>query len=225
MKVTQISEHIWSLKTWIFIPIHVWAVKEEGGITLVDTGLSMMAKEILNTIEQLQAGPLQRIVLTHGHPDHVGGINRILNTHLAPVHTHRMEIPYIEGELPYRSGKKAVASMQKGLIQALREDEHGQMQPIGSLTPYHTPGHSPGHVVYYHENDRVLLAGDLFSSKNGKLRKPLFTADMEEVLRSSSIVGKLRPKRLEVCHGNSVFNAADQLEAYIAKASRSEHSK
>ncbi|MDF2814202.1 MAG: fold metallo-hydrolase, partial [Paenibacillus sp.] len=72
MKITQISEHIWSLKTWIIIPIHVWVVTDEDGVTLVDAGIPAMAKGILNFIESLQAGPLRRVVLTHGHSDHVG---------------------------------------------------------------------------------------------------------------------------------------------------------
>ena len=220
MKIMQISEHIWSLKMCLLIPIHVWVVAEEEGVTLVDTGMPMMANGIVKFIDRLQAGPLQRIVLTHGHPDHVGALKRILRANPVPVFAHRTEIPYIEGELPYRPGKKAVSTMEKGMTQMLLEDRHGQLQSIGSLTPYYTPGHSPGHVVYYHEKDQVLLAGDLFSSKNGKLRKPLFTPAMEEVLRSSSVVSKLRPIRLEVCHGNSVFHAADQLEIYIAKESK-----
>ncbi|GIQ63853.1 hypothetical protein PACILC2_24210 [Paenibacillus cisolokensis] len=77
VKVTQISEHIWSIKLWLIIPIHVWLVKEKNGITLVDTGVAMMAKGIVKAIERLQAGPLLRIVLTHGHPDHIGGLKRI----------------------------------------------------------------------------------------------------------------------------------------------------
>ncbi|EJW18743.1 MBL fold metallo-hydrolase [Paenibacillus alvei] len=221
MKIVQISEHIWSLKMWVLIPFHVWVVVEKQGVTLVDAGMPTMANGIVKFIEQLQAGPLQQVVLTHGHPDHVGSLKHILRTNQIPIFAHRNEIPYIEGELPYRPGKKPVSTMEKGTMKMLPEDEHGQLQSIGSLTPYYTPGHSPGHVVYYHEQDQVLLAGDLFSSKNGKLRKPLFTPNMEEVLRSSSIVGRLRPARLEVCHGNSVFHAADQLEAYIAKESKS----
>lgn len=65
-----------------------------------------------------------------------------------------------------------------------------------------------------------MLAGDLFSSKNGNLRKPLFTPNMKEVLDSSLIVSKLLPKRMEVCHGHSVFNPADQLADYIAEESK-----
>jgi len=177
----------------------------------------MMAKRILNAVEQLNAGPLQTIVLTHGHPDHIGGVKRILSERSVPVYAHRIEIPYIEGELPYRNGRKPVAYMPKGWVRPLDENEYGQPRPIGGLTPYHTPGHSPGHVVYYHEKDRVLLAGDLFSSKNGKLRPPLFTPDMREAVRSGSVVEKLRPARLEVCHGDSVFHAAEQMPDYLSK--------
>ena len=50
MKIDQVSDHIWSLKTWMLIPIHVWVVVEENGVTLVDAGLSSMAKGILNLL-------------------------------------------------------------------------------------------------------------------------------------------------------------------------------
>ncbi|UUZ91442.1 MBL fold metallo-hydrolase [Paenibacillus sp. P25] len=220
MKAERVSEHIWSLKLWMVIPIHVWVVVEEGGVTLVDTGIPVMAKGILKFIERLQAGSLQRIVLTHGHPDHAGGIKPIITTNPVPVYAHPIELPYLEGEIPYSSRKKASATLEKGTARALQEDGNGTLLPIGRLAPYHTPGHSPGHVVYYHEKDQVLLAGDLFSSKGGKLRRPLFTPDMRETLQSSMIIGRLKPARLEVCHGGPVINAAEQLEEYVEKMSK-----
>lgn len=73
MKAEHISEHVWSLKAWV-IPIHVWIVIEEDGFTLVDAGIPMMAKGIMKFIKQLNAGPLRRILLTHGHSDHVPGL-------------------------------------------------------------------------------------------------------------------------------------------------------
>lgn len=219
MKMKQISEHVWSLKTWMLIPIHVWVVVDEDGVTLVDAGLSMMTKGILKFIDQLQAGPLKRIVLTHGHSDHVGAVKKIVEATQVPVYAHRIEIPYMEGNLPYPGRKKATPLVAKNLAQALPEDDQGNNISIGGLTPYLTPGHSPGHVVYFHEQDGVLLAGDLFTSKKGKLYRPMpmFTADMKEAVKSSSIVGKLQPKRLEVCHGDSVLLPADHLDEYIQK--------
>lgn len=217
MKIKRVSEHIWSLKTWMLVPIHVWIVVEEDGITLVDAGMPMMAKGILQFMKQLNAGPLKRIVLTHGHSDHVGAVKAILNETKIPVYAHQIEIPYLEGELIYPKRKKLEQNLPKQLTQPLLEDETGSLKTIGGLIPFLTPGHSPGHVVYYHEKDQVLLAGDLFNSKKGKLRPPMFTANMAEAVESSNIVRELRPLRLEVCHGNAVFQPADQLDEYVEK--------
>jgi glyoxylase-like metal-dependent hydrolase (beta-lactamase superfamily II) len=219
MKVKQISEHVWSLSLWFIIPLHVWLVTDEDGITLVDAGIPNMAKGILKTIEGLKVGPIQRILLTHGHSDHVGAIKSILEVKDIPVYAHAIEIPYIEGELPYPRRKKAAESVANQIVQPLPETEHGKLQSFAGLTPYLTPGHSPGHVVFYHEKDEVLLAGDLFTSKKGKLKRPMpmFTADMNEALESSDILSQLKPKRLEVCHGEPVFQPADQLDDYQKK--------
>lgn len=217
MKAKQVSEHVWSLKSWLLIPIHVWVVVDEDGVTLVDAGIQSMAKGILKFIEKLQAGNLKRIVLTHGHPDHVGAIKKILKVSPVPVYAHQIEIPYMEGRLPYPRRKKASSSIAEGITQPLHVDGSGNIQSIGGLTPFFAPGHSPGHVVYFHDKDQVLLAGDLFTSKNGKLKRPMsiFTADMDEAVRSSSIVQRLKPKRLEICHGNPVFQPAEQIDSYI----------
>ncbi|SDM94905.1 Glyoxylase, beta-lactamase superfamily II [Fictibacillus solisalsi] len=216
MKVEQISEHIWSLQTWMLIPVHIWVVKDGSGVTLVDAGIPLMAKGILKTVQDLNAGSLERIVLTHGHSDHTGAINKVRQNYSVPVFAHSIEIPYLEGKLPYPRRKKAAETVVPGLTQALVSNNQGDLSSIGGLKPYLTPGHSPGHVVYYHEKDQVLLAGDLFTSKNGKLKKPMpmFTANMEEALQSAEIVSQLNPKRLEVCHGNSVLNPREQMEAY-----------
>src|SRR5690554_7755628 len=144
MKAEHISEHVWSLKTWMIIPIHVWIVIEEDGVTLVDAGMPMMAKGIMKFIKQLNAGPLRRILLTHGHSDHVGAVKAILTRNKVPVYAHDIEIPYMEGELLYPKRKKLENNLPKQLAQPLLESERGKLEAIGSLTPYLTPGHSPG---------------------------------------------------------------------------------
>ncbi|USG64909.1 MBL fold metallo-hydrolase [Brevibacillus ruminantium] len=219
MKVEQISEHIWSLRTWMLIPLRVWLVADEDGITLVDAGMSFMAKGIEKAITQLGRGPLKQILLTHGHSDHTGALAALLARRGVPVLAHRIEIPYMEGQLLYPRRKKLEHNVAPGLAKALPENEHEQLAKVAGLQPYLTPGHSPGHVVYYHEQDQVLLAGDLFTSKKGKLHRPMpmFTADMEEAVRSGSIIETLRPQRLEVCHGGPVMNPAEQLEDYLEK--------
>lgn len=219
MKAEQISTHVWSLRSWLLLPCRVWLVQEEDGVTLVDAGMPFMAKGILSHLAQLKLGELKRIVLTHGHSDHVGAIKSILEQTRVPVYAHAIEIPYMEGEKIYPRRKKAELNVAKGLAQPLPQNEHGALASIGGLKPYLTPGHSPGHVVYYHEQDQVLLAGDLFTSKAGKLHRPMpmFTANMDEAVASSLIVRDLRPAHLEVCHGKPVKNPAEQMNHYLEK--------
>lgn len=216
MKIERVSEHIWSLRTWIILPIHVWLVVDTGGITLVDAGIPWMARGILKAVERLNAGPLKRILLTHGHSDHVGAVESLVNSTGVPVYAHAIELPYLNGELPYPRRSKAAPSMPVGLAQPLEGKQPDSLDKVAGLRPYLTPGHSPGHVAYYHEQDQVLLAGDLFTSKNGKLRSPMaiFTADMAEAVRSAEVVELLKPKRVEVCHGDSVIDPVSQYDAY-----------
>ncbi|RDW18349.1 MBL fold metallo-hydrolase [Oceanobacillus arenosus] len=217
MKIKRVSEHIWSLKSWIPFPIHVWVVIDEDGLTLVDTGIPIMAQGIMKFMKQHAPLQLNQILLTHGHSDHVGSLKTILKDMDVPVYAHQIEIPYMEGEILYPRRKKIEKNVEKGIVQALQVGEQGDLFTISGLTPYLTPGHSPGHVVYYHNEDQVLLSGDLFTSRNGKLKKPMsmFTGDMEEAINSGLILRQLNPKQLEVCHGNTVFHPVNQIEAYI----------
>lgn len=217
--IEQISRHIWCARIWAIIPIRTWLVEDADGWTLVDAGLSFMAGGIRKFVQRSGRGPLRRIVLTHGHPDHVGAIEALRRTWDVPVYAHPAELPCMEGRKPYPGRKKARAAVRPGLVSPLPGDGGERLDAIGALQPCWTPGHSPGHVAYYHEEDRVLLAGDLFTAKKGRLRPPMavFTSDMALATESARIVGLLAPDRLEVCHGSPVLQPATQLNDYFRR--------
>ena len=114
-------------------PFSVWLVAEAddaddgGGVTLVDAGLSFLARGILRAIEGTDAGPLRRILSTHGRPDHIGAIAAIRRERPVPVFAHRVEIPYLEGRQPYPGRRIATTGVDQGVVQALREDEAGAL--------------------------------------------------------------------------------------------------
>ena len=61
-------------KSTILFPINCYLVREDDGLTLVDTNWTKMADAILAAAKQLGA-PIRRIALTHVHGDHVGSLD------------------------------------------------------------------------------------------------------------------------------------------------------
>ena len=62
---------------------------------------------IVRTGEKLfgTIGVPKAVILTHGHFDHIGGIEKILSRWNVPVYAHPDEIPYLTGEKRYPEPK------------------------------------------------------------------------------------------------------------------------
>lgn len=100
------------------------------------------------------------IVLTHHHPDHVGGA-AFLSAELGlPVWAHR-----------------ATADRLVGHVHVDRCLADGETLIVEGPTPQrysvlHTPGHAPGHVCLHDAHAGVLVAGDMVASQGTILIEP-----------------------------------------------------
>jgi glyoxylase-like metal-dependent hydrolase (beta-lactamase superfamily II) len=93
---------------------------------------------------------VREIVLTHMHPDHVGGVNA-LRTHLGDhvkVAAHQLTSEPLAGSVN---------------VDRLIEDNEEIVldgSPRISLRAMHTPGHARGHLCFHEERTGTLISGD-----------------------------------------------------------------
>ena len=161
--------------------VHCYLVRQsDGSFMLVDTGLGLPGTEarwapVLTRLE----GPLERIVVTHFHPDHVGDSGPVAELASAAVLQGRADFEQCRrtwGEA--RSTERyARHALSHGLppteVEELRRDSdrlaslvHAPPDPV-PLEPdteidgwrvLHLPGHADGHLALL--RDGILLAGD-----------------------------------------------------------------
>jgi glyoxylase-like metal-dependent hydrolase (beta-lactamase superfamily II) len=116
---------------------------------------------------------LTKILLTHGHLDHVGGSAELAKTAGVPIiGPQREDAFWIDalGEQCRMFGFPQVPLFQPG--QWLEE---GDTVSVGKavLEVIHTPGHTPGHIVFYCRSAQLALVGDvLFAGSIGRTDFP-----------------------------------------------------
>jgi glyoxylase-like metal-dependent hydrolase (beta-lactamase superfamily II) len=147
------------------------------GWVLVDTGVFGTISTLLSAVEA-RFGAAARpaaIVMTHGHFDHVGGLEDLAERWDVPVYAHRLEHPYLNGTRSYPAPDPSVGG---GLMARLAPlyprgpvnvsarmrqlGEDGTIPPMPGWRWLHTPGHTEGHVSLWREADRTIIAGDAF---------------------------------------------------------------
>lgn len=213
-KRKQISTHVEKVEfnIGLFI-VSVWIVKSGECYYLIDTGMGRMGMYVIEQyIGKENVSKIKAIILTHGHSDHAGGLQHIqANYPHIPVIIESIEIQYLLGEVAYPKRKKPEKTRlsQKGIIPLASEAAQKMLESSG-LHALFTPGHSPGHTSFYHKQDNVLLAGDMFTTnKKGRLQPPMksFTADMTQALQTGEKILKKYPNcLLSVTHGGEMIN-------------------
>lgn len=153
--------------------------QEDGQTILIDPGYQ--PEPLLQWIrkEKLQ---VERILITHGHLDHIGGVQAIKDATGAEVSIHRREDRWLTDPQLNLSAHWP----QSGLVTGPPADsfvEDGDEIPFAgtSLRVAFTPGHTPGHVVYI--ADGCAFVGDtLFAGGIGRTDLP--EGNLEELLTS-----------------------------------------
>ena len=149
---------------------------------------------------------IREIILTHLHPDHVGGVSALVE-HLGgqvQVAAHRLTAEALEG---------------KTSVNRLIED--GELielegEPRLVLRALHTPGHARGHLCFYEEQTGALITGDnivglgsvLIDPPEGNMRDYFSSLERLKALPHLTV--------LFGAHGPAIGSPRVKIEEYIA---------
>ncbi|MDR1228984.1 MAG: MBL fold metallo-hydrolase [Azoarcus sp.] len=118
---------------------------------------------------------VERILLTHGHIDHVGAAVPLAEALAVPIEGPQREDGFlIEGAYLARQCAMFGLPPTAGFTPARWLDDGDEIR-VGdeTLRVIHAPGHTPGHVVYFHAGARLALVGDvLFAGSIGRTDFP-----------------------------------------------------
>ena len=163
--------------------------------TLVDAGIG--AAEHLDAIAAALGGrPLARVLVTHGHHDHAGGI---------PALTSRW--PAIE-----------VCKWTGGVIRGWRRLHDGDVVRAGDdeLVTVHTPGHAEDHACFWHAPARALFAGDMLIAGTTVMIPEGRGGDLADYLASLERLKALGPARVYPGHGPIIDRPVELIDEYLA---------
>ena len=197
-------------------------------LTLVDTGWPGSADRVLGYMEGLglNADDLARIVITHCHLDHVGGLPELKARTSAQVLAHPDDAPLISGEQAPPPASSPLMRFLFWLVAPLmphtrpvpvdRTVQDGDRLelggPPGDATVVHVPGHSPGSIALHLPSERLLICGDTINHRRGRLGPPpkLLSTDMDQVIASLRRLSELEFDVLCPGHGAPITGAAGQ---------------
>jgi glyoxylase-like metal-dependent hydrolase (beta-lactamase superfamily II) len=197
-----------------FSMVNCFLVREDDGLTLVDTGVAGSAPGTREAAKSLGA-PICRIVLTHAHIDHVGSLDALAREY------PRIEFAFGQRESRLlrkdfsldagEAGKKLLGFPGVKLPPTILLNDGDR---IGSLQAIFSPGHTPGHMAYLDVRDGSLIAGDAFTTQTGvlaagtfKLLFPfpaIFSWNREVAAESARKLRSFKPARLAVGHGKTI---------------------
>ena len=184
-------------------------------LILIDTGAGCSVDKIIKNIEKLGFDPrnLTKILLTHCHIDHIGGVPELKKRFGPKIYIHILDAPPLEKGDQILTAASWYQTTFPSTPVDVKFNSPEEVLRIGGekIICLHTPGHTPGSICIYLDKDgkRVLFAQDL----HGPLLEE-FGSNLRDWDRSTKKLLELDADIL--CEGHfGIFKTKKEVKDYI----------
>ena len=186
-----------------------------GELILIDTGARWSVDKIIKNIEKFgfDCGNLKKIILTHCHIDHIGGVPEIKKRFGCKIYIHKLDAPPLETGDPILTAANWYQTDFPPTPVDVKLNLPEEILTIGEhkIVCLHTPGHTPGSICIYLDKDgkRILFGQDL----HGPLLSE-FGSNLEDYGRSTKKLLDLEADIL--CEGHfGIYKTKKDVRNYI----------
>jgi glyoxylase-like metal-dependent hydrolase (beta-lactamase superfamily II) len=184
-------------------------------LILIDTGAGWSVENIIGNIKKLGFDPknLVKIILTHCHIDHIGGVPEIKKRFGSKIYIHKLDAPPLEIGDPILTAAKWYQTSFPPTQIDVKFNFPEEILKSGDqeIVCLHTPGHTPGSICIYLDKDgkRILFGQDL----HGPLLSE-FGSNLEDYGRSTKKLLELDADIL--CEGHfGIYKTKKDVKDYI----------
>ena len=187
---------------------------------LLDTGSGL--DEYMPVLEEAIASAgckeIEGIVLTHAHPDHIGGVNQVRSHFGRSIPVYKMPWPTGSGMTGPGGDVSPIPidnpdTLADGTLESIG---HGDVVETegATLRALFTPGHAPDHLCYVLEEE-----GNLFSGDNvlgiGTTVIPATSGDLGDYMDSLECALAESPQHIYPAHGPRIDQGVAKIQEYL----------
>lgn len=158
---------------------------------------------------------IEHLVVTHWHPDHLGGANAVQELLKAMTETGDSSTVW---KLPRAPEDKKISDVEKKTLWQNLKDKQVVEVEGAKIRVEHTPGHTTDHASLMLEDEEIMFSGDCILGEGTVIFEDLYT-----YLDSLKRILAMKPKMVYPGHGPVVKDPESVINYYIKHRLRREN--